>query len=190
MLLLHYSNIFGILYTCSEYWLNLSCLWGFPGDTSGKEPSCQRKRHKRCHFDPWVGKIPCRRAWQPTAVFWPEEFHGQRSLAGCSQSIGLQRVRHDWSDSMDRACTSCLSSSEEPASIVNLFVTGKPPHLFRPHIFTPKNKGILIYNRPSKSLGSTSVDSTNCRWKNIQKKFFRKFQRVRLELGKLQQLSI
>ena len=31
----------------------------------------------------WV-KIPWRRAWQPTPVFVPGEFHGQRSLAGCS----------------------------------------------------------------------------------------------------------
>ena len=30
------------------------------------------------------GKIPCRREWQPTAVFLPGEFHGQRSLAGYS----------------------------------------------------------------------------------------------------------
>ena len=29
--------------------------------------------------DPWVGKIPWRRAWQPTPVFWPGESHGQRS---------------------------------------------------------------------------------------------------------------
>ena len=35
-------------------------------------------------FDPWVGKIPGRRAWQPTAVFLPVEPHGQRSLAGYS----------------------------------------------------------------------------------------------------------
>ena len=35
---------------------------GFPGDTNGKEPACQCRRHKRCGFDPWVGKIPWRRA--------------------------------------------------------------------------------------------------------------------------------
>ena len=34
--------------------------------------------------DPWVGKIPWRRAWQPTLVFLPGELHGQRSLAGYS----------------------------------------------------------------------------------------------------------
>ena len=35
-------------------------------------------------FDPWVGKIPWRRKWQPTPVFLPRESHGQRSLTGYS----------------------------------------------------------------------------------------------------------
>ena len=35
-------------------------------------------------FNPCVRKIPWRRKWQSTLVFWPGEFHGQRSLAGCS----------------------------------------------------------------------------------------------------------
>ena len=38
--------------------------------TSGKEPACQCRRHKRHGFDPWVGKILWRRAWQPTSVFF------------------------------------------------------------------------------------------------------------------------
>ena len=33
-------------------------------------------------FDPWVGTLPWRREWQPTPVFLPGEFHGQRSLVG------------------------------------------------------------------------------------------------------------
>ena len=36
-------------------------------------------------FDPSVSKIPWRRAWQPTPVFLPGEYHGQRSLMGYSQ---------------------------------------------------------------------------------------------------------
>ena len=35
-------------------------------------------------FDPWVGKIPWRRKWQPTPVFLPGESHGRRSLVGYS----------------------------------------------------------------------------------------------------------
>ena len=40
--------------------------------------------HKRHRFDPWVGKIPWRRAWQSTPVFLLGESHGQRSLSGYS----------------------------------------------------------------------------------------------------------
>ena len=32
-------------------------------------------------FDPWVRRIPWR-AWHPTPVFLPGDFHGQRSLVG------------------------------------------------------------------------------------------------------------
>ena len=49
----------------------------------------QGKKHftyhiRRCKFNPWIGKIPWRRAWQLTPVFLPGESHGQRTLEGCS----------------------------------------------------------------------------------------------------------
>ena len=44
-------------------------------------------------FDPWVGKIPWKRAWQPTSVSLPGESHGQRSLARY-RPLG-SRVGHD-----------------------------------------------------------------------------------------------
>ena len=56
----------------------------FPGGTSGKEPTWQCRRHKRCGFDPWGGKMSWREAWQPSPVFLPGESHGQRNLVGCS----------------------------------------------------------------------------------------------------------
>ena len=68
----------------SRDWTQVSCIWGFPGGASGKEPACQCRRHRRCRFNPWVGKIPWRRAWQPTPVFLPGESRGQRSLVGYS----------------------------------------------------------------------------------------------------------
>ena len=58
-----------------------SLKMGFPGGASGKESACQYRRHKKCRFDPWVGKI-WKRVLQPTPVFMPGESHGQRSLAG------------------------------------------------------------------------------------------------------------
>ena len=39
---------------------------------------------RRPGFDPWLGKIPWRREWQPIPVFLPGMFHGQKSLAGYS----------------------------------------------------------------------------------------------------------
>jgi len=63
----------------------LACTGASPVMLRGKEETaCQCRRHKRCAFDPWVGKIPWRRAWKPTPVFFPGESHGHRSLAGYS----------------------------------------------------------------------------------------------------------
>jgi len=44
-------------------------------------------------FDPWVGKIPWRRAWQPTPVFLPGESLWTEEPGGL-QSMGSQRVGH------------------------------------------------------------------------------------------------
>ena len=55
-------------------------LTGFPRWLSGKESACQCGSHRRCEFDPWIGKIPWRRTWQPTPVFLLGEYHG--SLVG------------------------------------------------------------------------------------------------------------
>ena len=51
---------------------------------SGKGFTCRCKRPKRRGFDPWVGKIPWGRKWQPTLGFLPAKFHRQRSLVGYS----------------------------------------------------------------------------------------------------------
>ena len=55
---------------------------GFPGDTVVKESACQCRRHKTNRFYPWVGKISWSKKWQPTPVFLPGKFHGQRRLVG------------------------------------------------------------------------------------------------------------
>ena len=45
---------------------------GFPGGARGKGSACSAAdlRHR---FNPWVGKIPWRRKWQPTPVLLPGE---------------------------------------------------------------------------------------------------------------------
>ena len=78
------------------YLLYIPWLRGFPGGTSGKELACQWRRGKRRRFDPWIGKIPPEKgmalhsrmcAWR---IPWTKVFGGV-------QSIGPQRVVHNWS---------------------------------------------------------------------------------------------
>ena len=47
-------------------------------------PACQCRLCRRLGFDPWVGKMPWKRKWQPAPVFLPGKSHGQRRLAGYS----------------------------------------------------------------------------------------------------------
>ena len=51
---------------------------------------------RRPGFDPWVGKIPQGREWLPTPVFLPEEFHGQRSVAGYSPWVHKELDLTEW----------------------------------------------------------------------------------------------
>ena len=54
-----------------------------PGWLGGRESACQCGRHYiDPWFDPWLGKIPWRSAWQPTPVFLHGESHGERSSVG------------------------------------------------------------------------------------------------------------
>ena len=69
------------VYGVAQSWTRLKRL---SSSSSHKEPTCQCRKHKRCRFDPWVGKIPWRREWQPTPLFLPGKSHGQGSLAGYS----------------------------------------------------------------------------------------------------------
>ena len=56
---------------------------------------------ERPGLDPWFGKIPWRREWQPIPVFLPGEFHGQRKLAGyspwgCKESVTTEQLTHTY----------------------------------------------------------------------------------------------
>ena len=53
---------------------------GFPGGSGVNNPPAITGDR----FDPWIGKIPWRRAWQSTPVFLSGESHGQRNLVGYS----------------------------------------------------------------------------------------------------------
>ena len=75
--------------SCIKY-SSLLFIMGFPGGSEGSHLQCGRPG-----FDPWVGKIPWRRAWQPTSVFWLGESPWTEEPGGL-QSTGSHRVRHNW----------------------------------------------------------------------------------------------
>ena len=52
-------------------------LTGFPGGDRHKELHVNAGDLRHVLFDPWVRKIPWRRAQQPALVFLPGESHGQ-----------------------------------------------------------------------------------------------------------------
>ena len=81
------QNILATILVEIPYRLLLEESMGFSGGSDGKESAYDR----RPGLDPWVAKIPWRRAWQPIPVFLPGESHGQRCLSsyspwGCKES--------------------------------------------------------------------------------------------------------
>ena len=101
------------LLICSYYQ-----YWCFPGDASGKKPSCHCRRHKRLGFTPWVRKSPWRREWQPVPVILTGKSHGQRSLASYSP------WSHKESDTTEATSHACINNT---------------------HIFMHSNKHIVSY---------------------------------------------
>ena len=91
---LHEHETYSFLHSCMMNSPKKRKCSGFPGSASGNEPACQCRRHKRCRFNPWVRKIPWRRAWQYSCILaWKIPCTEE---TGALQCIGSQRVRHDW----------------------------------------------------------------------------------------------
>ena len=77
---------------------------------SCKESACQCRRCKRCGFDPWMGKIPWNRKWQPTPVFFFFFFSLQYSCLENPMDRGACRatvrgVARSWTQLSTHACT-------------------------------------------------------------------------------------
>ena len=78
------QRIFSFNSPSTDSMLVIDYILQLPRWHNHKESACQCRRCKRHGFDPWVGKIPWSRKWQPTLVFLPGKFHGQRNLVGYS----------------------------------------------------------------------------------------------------------
>ena len=70
---------------------------GFSGGASGKEYTCQWRRHKSHGFNPWVRKNPGKGNYNPLQQSYLEN-PMERGSSGGLLSIGSERVEHHWSD--------------------------------------------------------------------------------------------
>ena len=78
----------GILIQTKSWWERDQLKLANAGDIRG---AC--KRHG---FHPWVGKIPWKRVWQPTPVFFPGESYGHRSWWATVHRVTKRRTRLKW----------------------------------------------------------------------------------------------
>ena len=112
---------------CFIHWVLINSYLDFPGGASSKESACQCRRRKRHVFDPWVWSLgqedPLEKgmtthysilAWE---ISWMEE-------PGKLQSLGLQRVRHNWVTNIKHTTIIILMLKLFNLASMNLFKAG------------------------------------------------------------------
>ena len=92
-------------------------LWASQAVLVAKAPPAKRRRCVRHGLDPWIVKIPWRRASQPTLVFLPGESHG----------------RGAWWRTVQRVC-----KESDTTERVSMHITGAMSHcVYKPDLFYP-----------------------------------------------------
>ena len=116
-------HIFVCLFTGDGPW---GCFWFgaicIASCSVGKRICLQCRRPG---FNPQVGKIPWRRAWQSTPVFLPGESHGQRSLEasspwGHTESDTSEATEHAHTHRVKNTLPSLLFEAPQNASLAAL----------------------------------------------------------------------
>ena len=83
----------GVQTSTYKLWGDTIQFVGFPDGASSKEPTWQGRRHS---FDPWVGKMPWRRAWQPASVFLPGKSHDSGAWRASVHRVAKIWTRLKW----------------------------------------------------------------------------------------------
>ena len=123
------------------------------------------QERRRC--DPWVGKFPWTRAWQPPPVFLPGESHGQgsqgvksRGISKSQTQLSTQTCKHLKAQVFP---SSCPPSSVLPACLP-VFLPSSLPHFlpqFPGNSLTSKNK------MKTKQMSRTEASSRFCTVKSF-----------------------
>ena len=92
--LIYFSNLQTNLPPCYSGFPSIHLpTMGFPGGTVVKNPPATAGDTRDTGFGPWVRKIPWSRKGQPTPVFLPGKFHGQRRLVGYSPWVAKSQTQ-------------------------------------------------------------------------------------------------
>ena len=131
---------------------------GFPGGSVVKN-RLPMKETEEMRFHPWVGKIPWRRAWQPTPVLLPGKSHGQRGLAGYGL-WGRKRVSRDLATEHRPPTLCCID-------LQNLFILHNwnfvPFNHHLPSFPSPQSLVITLLHSASRSL---IISGSAYRWEH------------------------
>ena len=86
------------------------------------ESSCQCRRHRRHGLDPWIGKMPWRRKWQPTSVFlpWTEDSGGPKFMGSQESQTWLSDWAHRQHEIIWLLCLEC----RQHGSTLSLLIWG------------------------------------------------------------------
>ena len=134
---------------------------------SGKEPSCQCRRHKRCGFYPGSGKLPWSRKWPLAPVFLPGKFHRQRSLAGYSKWC---RKESDATEHIDRPFLGVVLVTAKEDSLdachptVSCLLPSLLPSLPLDHLIYTDVKGLALLSHASPSPLLPRLPGTHTWW--------------------------
>ena len=114
----------------SLFWVSLVAQW------SRICLQCRRRG-----FDTWVGKIPWRKKWQPTPVFLPGKFHGERNLV----VHGITRVRPNLATKQQQHVICCCCCKVTPVVSDSMRPhRQQPTRLPRPWDSPGKNTGVFL----------------------------------------------
>ena len=127
-------------------------------------------QYRRLESDPWIGKIPWKKKWQPTPVLLPRESHGQRSLAGYD-SLGHKWVGQDWATKQQHVlqlyirhecfsytkcpvCSDPHTSSLKPLELHNCCSRDLRCSSLLPYAPVSSDKSLVILQNPANALYS------------------------------------
>ena len=96
---------------------------GLFGWLGSKESTSQCRRLRRCGFDPWVGKVPWRRKWQSTPIFFPAKSNNlscrgtwRATVHGVAKESDM--TEHEQMMFPGKILPSCQAESRRPVRVI------------------------------------------------------------------------